>query len=701
MKENPFFQFGVILAWTALAVLASIAFFSQPARFSSTFTRASIYTGLGLVSFYILSYWWQTAYAGSDDWKFATHQLLPTLFKVMVQTSLLCLAAGVVYLFSWQLGTKALPHLFGIDFPPPWYPNFQAVLPCAVFLGSILLACLSLVLLGSAFRAYGIISPMGMGALACLLLVTGSWAHYLCLSADKRSRLDAMRGEIKDVLAKKESPEKQAFLSEYRRLVEYRLGTREWNAMVFHRMADEPFGLAFRFPGYLIGVEQANRYLINVPDGDTLPDAVEGKRGISSLLNDRRRTFLSHIVEFSDRKPGTGSDAAGSDAEMVETRMVYNIYERDDYKDAYKNGFTQLNLLYEELDRKLAKAKENAPDPKGPAAPGQEVAYSHILVFCMGWNTDQQESIRNYNSLMGFLSQAAKEAGAGGRFRPLVIGLSWPSEWSYLKPLSYLSKAGDADETGLVWGSYIIKGVLQPLKLKHHLPLVVVGHSFGARVLTRAVASEPGWVPKAAPTEASPALPPMPAKTGEQKDIDLFVGLQGAVSANRFVETPPLISGWWEGAPYARLVGCEAGKPESSPRFIFTWAEKDKANPIAAYVTGAHHMGGKIGNEFCLQHLKTFWPVLYAEAGDTARAKAWPYNAGSRVYHPGKGWAATLADTLGKAGAGWKGKVFTMDMSSIVKDQPYGKGGGAHSDIYTPQMGRFLWNSIETFAIGG
>lgn len=677
---------GLILAAWILFALFSFVLFHNSTRGTPTY-RWIAYGGTFLISAFIVWFWWYTAYTGSGDSGFAWRQLPPTLMKVAIQTALPALAVYCLYVLSRQLGEKALPHLYGIEFKPQWIPSIQVVLPTAVLWGSLVLAFVCALSMVFAVLAYGAISPMGICALAGLALILGSWGRYRCLHIEKNDALKAMVPLVR-ALPPGPSPQKDAMaMGEYRRLVEYKLGTREWNAMVFHRMADEPFGLSYRFPGFLIGVEQANRYLIGLPDSANVTEKGKGVRGIAALLNDRRRTFVSHILEFEDQDANSldKDKRAAPKTEMVKTTTLYNIYEVAGPKDEeeakhgnpFHRGFVELKALGNTLDKRLESANGKPPEKDSSAWPPEPGAYTHILVYCMGWNTDQQESIRNYNSLMGYLTKAAKQPDGKTGFRPLVIGLSWPSEWSFLKPLSYVAKAGDADETGLVWGSYLLKKVLKPLKLKYRLPLVLIGHSFGARVLTRAVASNPDWVVEEKGDEY------VELKDFTKKEIDLFIGLQGAFSANRFVATGALISGWWEGSPYAGLLG----KPT---RFIFTWAKKDNANPIAAYVTGAHHVGGRFGHEFCLQHLDAFWPAVYAGKRNGAKPHDWPYVAEEQWYNPENGWG-DLPDSTNR-------KIFTMDVSGIVKEQPYGKGGGAHSDIYTPEMGRFLWDSIRKFA---
>ncbi|OQD45560.1 hypothetical protein BIY37_07585, partial [Candidatus Brocadia sapporoensis] len=40
-------------------------------------------------------------------------------------------------------------------------------------------------------------------------------------------------------------------------------------------------------------------------------------------------------------------------------------------------------------------------------------------------------------------------------------------------------------------------------------------------------------------------------------------------------------------------------------------------------------------------------------------------------------------------------KISIVDASELIKNKPYGKGGNAHSDIYTPGIANFMWNCIH------
>jgi hypothetical protein len=39
--------------------------------------------------------------------------------------------------------------------------------------------------------------------------------------------------------------------------------------------------------------------------------------------------------------------------------------------------------------------------------------------------------------------------------------------------------------------------------------------------------------------------------------------------------------------------------------------------------------------------------------------------------------------------------ISIVDASKLIKDKPYGKGGNAHSDIYTPGIANLIWDCIH------
>lgn len=134
--------------------------------------------------------------------------------------------------------------------------------------------------------------------------------------------------------------------------------------------------------------------------------------------------------------------------------------------------------------------------------------------------------------------------------------------------VSYHNKTHDADEIGLTWMNHLVHRVLLPIKSDEGVPIVLVGHSLGARLLSRALFS--GSLLKEEPPD---------------EEVDLFIGLQSAFSMNRSL--PERRSGN-EGAPYR-------DHARRSTRIALVWSRNDKATPKANWVTGANYAGGRPG----------------------------------------------------------------------------------------------------------
>ncbi len=121
--------------------------------------------------------------------------------------------------------------------------------------------------------------------------------------------------------------------------------------------------------------------------------------------------------------------------------------------------------------------------------------FTDIIVMVMGWNTEEEEALNNFSALAGHLMDEAQRLHLD--FHPLVIGVSWPSEWqlddwsvvpnAVVRGLSFPFKAAEADEVGAHAISYVIEEVLKIRQAEPTSPRVVLlGHSFGARALVNA-----------------------------------------------------------------------------------------------------------------------------------------------------------------------------------------------------------------------
>lgn len=148
---------------------------------------------------------------------------------------------------------------------------------------------------------------------------------------------------------------------------------------------------------------------------------------------------------------------------------------------------------------------------------------THLLVLATGWNTVQDESLKNFIDWTNNLYEQSQHA-----FRPIVIGISWQSTWGRQDtplggPLgmgSFANKSNDADELGFTWANQLVNRYMLPVAADRQLPVLLIGHSFGTRVIAGAVRGRNLLLDL-------PALPAMPR-------VD-FVAMQPAFSANRLI----------------------------------------------------------------------------------------------------------------------------------------------------------------------
>lgn len=267
----------------------------------------------------------------------------------------------------------------------------------------------------------------------------------------------------------------------------------------------------------------------------------------------------------------------------------------------------------------------------------------------MGWDNDQEESVRRYNALMSNLLEAARRDPAPDMaFRPLLIGVTWPSVWGWAswfdlgqlayKLFGYGIKADDADEIGYTLANYLLNGLALDMKAafadRAPLRVVAFGHSFGARLMSRALFSD-GLL-----------RPDLENRTDTQS-VDLYVSLQGAFSINRFIEGQGE-----EGWPYAEF----ARRPTA---ILLTTSANDTANPLAFWISRAEHTGGWRGLEKARTQPDIF--AIYQDAIDCI-------DLGSRK------------------------QIVVVDAASFVKD---------HNDVLDLEMGELMWSAIRCFAPTG
>jgi hypothetical protein len=264
----------------------------------------------------------------------------------------------------------------------------------------------------------------------------------------------------------------------------------------------------------------------------------------------------------------------------------------------------------------------------------------------MGWNTPQIEAIRNFNSLAANLRRAA---GGGTAFDPLFIGVTWSSFWdqtwfdALVRLASYPNKANDADEVGASWLGYLVARVSEAAP---RLPRVVIGHSFGARAATMAVCMGSQFNGAHAFARRAARGQNPPAK------VDLLIALQPAVSINRFLE-----DGGADEIVYP-------GSCDNARRVVATASAGDEAVRSA------------------------LWADM---AGSTDSWKEACGEKRGRFMRPLECIRARPDGSTEPASGSVTGSFVYVDASRLVYFNHPNTGGGAHSDIYRPETGRFMW----------
>lgn len=413
----------------------------------------------------------------------------------------------------------------------------------------------------------------------------------------------------------------------------------------FHKLVLKPRFYALPFNGYLIGIE--------------------GKK--------EKDLFVSHIGRFQQSGSGDGNWT---------TCFIHNVYFRrhldcEDYSDrkepqdpkSSEIGFQPIEYLKKELRTVI----------KDSAGAGRPV--THIIVFSTGFNTPQLESLANYTDLYLKLVKAARddhlsksgfilsklfnllEPQQVNGFNPLFIGISWNSYSTrdtttrpgmvagfFNKPselIDYVNAASRADMIGKELAASLLKEVLLPMRTDRGPRIVLIGHSLGARILSRAAYN----------VELN--------EDDQGKKIDLLVGLQGAFRFKRYISPTKGDRNYYEN--HKKFVDTA----------IYTTSENDDILNLMAIEVK--------------KKLSLTSPWIYI---------------GSK-----------LAWKTAKDGHDDRFAFAKLDSQGSIKDKRYCKSdlpvlvnadkiithiipgtdpdGGAHSDIYKKEIGRFLWEAIR------
>jgi hypothetical protein len=258
------------------------------------------------------------------------------------------------------------------------------------------------------------------------------------------------------------------------------------------------------------------------------------------------------------------------------------------------------------------------------------------------------EALEDFSALLRAIRDAA-----GSSFRPVPIILTWDSFFRNVLGSAFLDVtniSSDADEIGATWANVLIEEVLVKLKEDTGIPIVLVGHSFGARLLARAANS--GALLRSGPQGSV-------AGTGPA--IDVFIGLQAAMSLSRLMP----------------------GNPRSFDHLrqevrtaIFTTSTFDRAARWPGLVGVTY-----VSSSAAFRHAKE-------EGGETLRTTSVDRNG--QVLHDSPehaSWARYCGS----------GAITLVNADDLIQKSK-GLLRGAHDDVYSGPMGRMIWDIIRACA---
>ncbi|MFO1370644.1 MAG: hypothetical protein U1F46_16795 [Marinagarivorans sp.] len=357
-----------------------------------------------------------------------------------------------------------------------------------------------------------------------------------------------------------------------------------------------------RVPGYVLGIEKRSIYkedktlLEGIDNADRpyeprfVPPVSAGgeggktqdkvfKRATSDLIS--KVMLVTHITKSVTYEGQHYS------------QYLYNAYGEDlDGQYNFAESFAKVDLMFADMAMQLKQAKE------------QGEPFTHVIVMSMGWNNDQVESLYRYNTIIKNVQQEALAQQQA--FKPLVICFTWPSVWGGVTDsvifrtakhlASYVNKTDDADELGYTWGNWVVNkkipdALAEAGVLTTKPKVVLIGHSFGARFLSRALFSAPY----------------INAQFAAQNTVDVFLGLQGAFSLRRFVADAGV-----EGSPYAGFTSLPG-------KVVLTSSTHDTSNLAALWSANA---GGPQGLSYARKTPQVFNVVNWGKNGSELTAAA-------------------------------------------------------------------------------
>lgn len=389
---------------------------------------------------------------------------------------------------------------------------------------------------------------------------------------------------------------------------------------------------------YLIGVEKFGKQVSD--NGDLYNDhdtkQLFDKELICSPIKDLKKSpelCKQYDSVTDDPKPAFVSHIAKF--KNSETSFIYNVYgSKDHCSNDGQDGNSCLLAGLQSLTEPTALQGDLL-------ATIEKENPTHIIVMSTGWNTYQSESIDNYNEWINVIEKAAGSA-LGKEFRPLYIGFSWESTWGFLYDigLGFISepnKSNDADEVGLVTANVLVNKTLKPLTKQKGIKMVLIGHSFGTRITGHAAFS-------------GHLIP----ENDLNRPITLFLGLQGAFSFRRFMSND---DDGLEGTPYRNTL-------TGANHVVMTNSDFDAANKQSLWTT-------YIGNSDVRSETSECCPGTFAQTS---------LKPNGELESP---------EVL------QSNKVILVNADEVINMNKINTGGGAHSDVFNEEIGRFIWDLIN------
>lgn len=398
-----------------------------------------------------------------------------------------------------------------------------------------------------------------------------------------------------------------------------------------------PSGIALNFPGYIVGFEETERRRVVNGRDEVIVNKAAYQAGytVERLLGTLRFhvPVISQVLRYEGRAYGAGNCALYSlyhnhgDAIMDDCAGALPATAFDDnlYESAFVRSWDAVDLLKARLSEEVGSGD-----------------YTHLLVAIMGLDTAQEESIRNYKSIISSIKR-----NAGDAFRPLFVGITWPSFFAnrWLDPLweaaAYTPIADRADILGLSWLGVILNDVISPLG--DRIRITIVAHSFGARAATMSLC-----VGAALQRNKGPAV-----LLDNNTKVHDFVALAPAFSLLRFSAKEHF---FYENIYYRDYC------PKIN-RFVFTSSSNDGAYaPVIWADMGGDHA---VREKFCT----TAQRVTVSCVPATREGLITGYDASAKISY--------------------------LDTSALMRYGVPGTDGKAHSDIYRPEIGRLIWTVIK------